>query len=171
MKKLNSILLIGLLLVFMGCNNHRTTDATDVNDFGTEMNRDAADSRGSADHRMDNTRTQGTTGSDMALNTQERQDLYKELNMTQDQIYTFEAMEEQHRSGKENVNTSMDTRMREVLSANQYKMYENWRDKRTNTHGNQMNQSQTNQGQNQNQTNQGQNQNQNRTNQNQTRVP
>lgn len=136
MKMLKLIALTVLLTALTACNNNRRTDLPHDNP--------AVDNRTDADRTMtspDNTQMDPTTQNDTrAWTTQDRDEMYRHLNMTQEQITRFEQGDKNSGNNMNSNATQMqrerDSRLKEILDNDQYRKYEQWRDNRMNRNQN-----------------------------------
>lgn len=130
MKMLKFIALTVALAAITACNDNQRTDLPHDNP--------AVDNRTDANRTMtnrDNTQMDPTQSSASNWTSQDRDEMYRHLNMTQEQISRYE----QSRNTSANINTdatqmqrNRDSRLKNVLSDDQYRKYKEWRDNRTN---------------------------------------
>lgn len=122
------------VLALFSCNN-RTTDKD--NTMGTEATTDTYD-QNPADRNVTGTEAVGIdedTADNTTWNTQDMTDMYKNLNMTPEQIEQFENDYKQKQSNRTSdnivdnnlVDLQMDESLKEVLSAEQYAKYQEWK--------------------------------------------
>lgn len=131
--------MVGVALIAMtACNNNHRTDVPNDNAFDNTTDARATD----ANHSMtnsDNTQME-PTGNQTQMGTtagtwtvQDRDEMYRHLNMTQDQRDRFEQATRNNTSTEEaQMQRDRDARLREILNDDQYRKYETWRDDRMN---------------------------------------
>jgi len=138
MKTLKTIFFSLAIVALMGCNNTNRdrTDDIDNSDLNLDDNSDDV-------IMNDPYNSNSNTGS---VND-DRTAMYRQLNMTPEQIQRFESenpnFSDSISNSKYGRNATMDSSLRNILSADQYRQYESWMDNRaqngTNTNTNNTN--------------------------------
>lgn len=149
MKTLKFLLGLFIIFAFISCNNRTDKNGYDgdrmelgdENEFDNDPNNlqptDPLNTNTQGDNTsMNGTATRSVTSQDMAA-------MYREVDMTPQQIQEFENNNKKYRDAQGNTqfdtNTDMDNSLRDILSAEQYQKYEGWRNNRsqnTNTNNN-----------------------------------
>lgn len=130
MKTFRTFILATIVLSFIGCNNRTTTDTPNLDDTNRSVE-DRTTTTATTD-RMESTTP---TGTDNTFSDSDRREMYRHLDMTQDQISQFERAENDGNQSASQINTQTDrdSRLKNILSAEQYRKYETWRDDRNRT--------------------------------------
>ncbi|MDN3724153.1 hypothetical protein QRD02_07145 [Aequorivita sp. SDUM287046] len=127
MKTIKFVLVTIMILGFTSCNNSNRDRTDNVNNRDINLE-DTADD-------MDSMEAGNNTNASNASQNNDPTAMYKQLNMSPEQIQRFESENPNFRDSIGNSqwrsNATMDNSMRNILSTDQYQQYETWRDNRT----------------------------------------
>jgi len=129
MKTMKPFLFTLLIVAFIGCNNTNRdrTDDIDNDEVELEDNSDVMD--------MDD-----TYNANNGSVTNDRIDMYRQLNMTPEQIQRFENENPNFGDSIGNTqwkrNATIDNSLRNILSDDQYRQYETWMENRNRNNNN-----------------------------------
>jgi len=143
MKTLKILLSALIMTAFISCNNRTDKNGYDGDRIelgdGNQYNNGIENLDPTDPNNMDS--QNGTPGTGMddtatrSVNSQDMAALYREADMTPQQIQDFENTNKKYRDAEGNIqynsNTEMDTSLREILSPEQYQKYESWKSNRS----------------------------------------
>ena len=141
MKTLKIAILTLGVVALISCNNRNTRDTTDTDATTDAYGQTTTDGYGQTADRTQNTGTETLNTDNSAnsinsrLNTQDMTGMYRDLNMTQDQIDRFQNdyTQKQNVRSSDNiqdvnhVDLQMDESLKAVLSTEQYNKYQEWK--------------------------------------------